>query len=395
MYNSEPCQNKGNNMVKIKIAPNLFGLGLDIAEINLPVEKVVGKFLSLNAEPKLAGELVAWCLRKVLDDQYTGGNADGAWAKRYPAYIEWLFEGKENIPSGVSWHESITISAHIAEALTKFINKVPDDNLTKMILPRLNILRNYLKRHYNPEFKGFGLNTGGKYRGSPGISVDNRHTVWAMMALWYLGIEDDETNEILHNAAEFIANKLNPFTLDEKYTLTYAAFHKLLSTKGLSSVVIPSEKLRHSALKRIEGAIIDKYVPQCGSWDPDDLLDDPKIHITNALCVLEPIQISSCIDKECSEVLQKALDHMCEKNLITLDDKTMALPFYEGGEPDIGVTIELLWCLVKNRDVYKPKKEVMKKMANFVSDPSSQKENLGFAYSWNLSSVLLLATKQE
>ena len=361
----------------------------------LPIEKVTKSFLSQNTDPILAGDLVSWCFQKVLADQYTEGSAAGAWGKRYPEYIEWLFDGKENIPSDVSWHESITISAHIAEALTQFISKCPDDNLTKAILPRLNILRDYLKRHYNSEFKGFGLATGGKYKGPPGISVDNRHTVWAIIALWYLGIKDGETNEILHNAAEFIANKLNPFTLDEKYTLTYAAFHKLLSMKGLSSVVMPSEKLRRSALKRIEGAIIDKYVPQYGSWDPDDLLDDPKIHITNALCVLEPIQISLCIDKECSEVLQKALVHMCEKNLITLDKKTMALPFYIGGDPDIGVTIELLWCLIKNRDVFKPKKGVIKKMVNFIADPSNQKENLVFAYSWNLSSALLLATKSE
>jgi len=380
-------------MVKISISIPL-GIGsINVVEFELPVEKIIGKFLSFNTKPILAGNLVAWCLKRILDDQYTEGNADGAWAKRYPEYIECFFKGKENIPSDVSWHESITISAYIAEALTKFISKFPDDNLTKAILPRLNILKNYLKRHYNPEFKGFGLATRGKYKGPPGISVDNRHTVWAMITLWYLGIEDRETNEILHNAAEFIANKLNPFTLNEKYTLTYAAFHKLLSMKGLSSIVMPSEKLRHSALKRIEGAIVDMYVHQYGSWDPDDLLDDPKICIRNALCVLKPIQISSCMDEECSEVLHKALDHICEKSLITLDEKTMALPFYEGGEPDIGVTIELLWCLIKNRDVYKPKKEVIKKMINFIADPSNQKENLGFAYPWNLSSVLLLATK--
>ncbi|MCH7733568.1 MAG: hypothetical protein IIB44_13855 [Candidatus Marinimicrobia bacterium] len=48
---------------------------------------------------------------------------------------------------------------------------------------------------------------------------------------------------------------------------------------------------------------------------------------------------------------KQALNLLCVNHkvrLILLGEKMMALPFYEEGEPDIGATIDLLWCTTKN-----------------------------------------------
>lgn len=363
----------------------------------LPVEKVVKSFLSLNTNPILAGDLVAWCLQKILSDQYTEGNAAGAWSKRYPEYIEFAYPAKEDRPNDISWHESITVSAQIAEALIQYSDIFQNDNLTKAILPRLHFLKDYLKRHYNPKDRGFGLASKGKKRGTTGISVDIRHTAWAVNTLWrlqQLRIRDTETDKMLRNASGYINDELESLNHSDQYALTYASLHKILTIEGLSSIIMVPGKLR-LALRHIEGVLIEKFARQYGSWDPEDLISNPKLSIENALLVLNPIQISSCIDSECSEIIKSSLCHMCEKSLIKLDDNTMALPFYEGGEPDIGATIELLWCIIKNQNVFKPEKGVVKKMINFIVDPSNRKDNLKFAYPWNLSSVLLLATEPK
>ena len=363
--------------------------GADVAEINLPPEKIVGKFLRSNAKPVLAGDFVAWCLRKVLEDQYTDGKSAGGWSKRYPEYGKFIF-GDDNM------YESLTVSGQIAEALIQYSDTFKNDHLKKAILPRLSLLKDYLKRHYDPEVGGFGLATTRKKRGPAGISTDIRHTAWVVIALWYLdklGIKDSETDEMLRSAAGYINKILESREYIDKYALTYAVLHKILTTDGLSNIIMPDEPTHRSVLERIEAVLVNRYVNQYASWDEEDLMGDPIIGIDNALSVLVPIQISSCIDKKCAETLKTALHRMCEKSLITLDDETMALPFYKDGDPDIGTTIDLIWCIIKNQDVFIPKKGIVEKMINFIVDPSSRKGKLKFAYPWNLSSALLLATK--
>ncbi len=53
------------------LIPVLLGVGLNIEKFDLSVEEFVGEFLLSYGKTKLTGELVAWCLRKVLEDQYT------------------------------------------------------------------------------------------------------------------------------------------------------------------------------------------------------------------------------------------------------------------------------------------------------------------------------------
>ncbi len=368
------------------------GIGsINVAKIELPVEKIVGKFLTSNSKPKLAGELVAWCLRKVLEDQYTEGKSVGGWSKRYPEYGKFIF-GDDNM------YESLTVSGCVAEALVQYSKEFLNDSLTKGILPRLLLLKDYFKQRYNAKEGGFGLPTDRPMRGERGVIVKMRHTVWSVIALWYLQdlrVRDRETDEMLRNAGGYVQKNLGSLNTEKEYALTYAVLHKILTTNVLGDFVISPKEQQRGVLKRIEGILVDKFVPQYGSWDRNDVIKYPEVRIDNALSVLASIQISSCIDSECSEVLKTALGHMCEKSLMTLDDKTMALPFYEGGDPDIGATIELLWCITKNQKVFTPKKGVVKKMINFIVDPSNQKDNLEFAYPWNLSSVLFLATESQ
>ncbi len=365
-----------------------------VRRFGLPAEDVIGTFLSSNAEPALAGDLVSWCLQKILEEQYSEGGPKGAWAECYPEYMKFLF-GRDT-PPDVSWRESITISGQIAEALICYSNIAKNEIFKKVIISKLALFSDYLKKHYNSEVGGFGLDARGKIRPGSEINVDIRHTAWAVITLWYLkkaGIEDEKTEEMLVKAVRYIKQRLTSSGYIDKYALTYAVLHKILTTNELSNIIMPNESSRRSVIRHIEVVLIDRFMGEYASWDPDDLMADDRISIDNALSVLSPIQISSCIDKKCVEILKTALNHLCERCLIPIGKEMMALPFEEGGKPDIGATIELLWCIIKNQGAFKPKKGVVKKLINFIVDPSSRKGKLKFAYPWNLSSVLLLAIK--
>lgn len=67
-----------------------------------------------------------------------------------------------------------------------------------------------------------------------------------------------------------------------------------------------------------------------------------------------------------------ALNQLCENNLKSVGDKVIALPFYGDGESDIGETIELLWCIIRDRNVFKLEKKKLKKITNCIANPSTR-----------------------
>src|SRR4030042_4911570 len=258
---------------------------------DVPFEKLIGGLFRSKAKPMLAGELVAWCLQAVLNDQFTDGDVTGAWSIKYPEYIGFLYH-KGNIPPEISVRDSITISAWVAIALNKYHLAFPHGDVAKVILPRLDLLKTYLKRRYNSKIKGFGLTTSAKIRGPVGIHVDPRHTAWAILTLWELGFSDIETNKMLTDSGSYLMSELNSLSPNE-YAVTYAALHRLLSTQGVSSIITLSDLTRNAIMKRLESYIIEKYDSKYMSWDlePDNI---ERTRMDYAFDVLMSMRIASC-----------------------------------------------------------------------------------------------------
>lgn len=307
---------------------------------------------------------------------------------KYPEYISFLYH-KGDIPQDISVRDSITISAWVAIALNRYCLAFPDGDLAKIILPRLDLLKTYLRRRYNSKIKGFGLTTSAKMRGPVGIHVDPRHTAWAILTLWELGCSDIETNAMLNDSGSYLMKELNSLSPNE-YAMTYAALHRLLSTQGVSSIITLSDVARNAMMKRLESYIVEKYNFRYKSWDlePDNV---ERTRIDYAFDVLISMRIDSCVDEECADILRATIEHLCS-TLILLPDEKMALPFYDGGNPDIGATIQLLSIVLENRSVLKINDDVIKKMLNFIVDPSSRREKAQFAYPWHLASALFIAS---
>jgi hypothetical protein len=151
-----------------------------------------------------------------------------------------------------------------------------------------------------------------------------------MLTLWQFETGDALTDEMLRRAGAYVQSKLQGLDHARERAITYAVLHRLLTANGLSEIVLLSETSRKAALKRIESIVVERFDRIHGSWD---LEFDPveRCGIDNALFFLYTVPPMSCIDPDCTQALKLAATRLLEANLITLDDRTSAIPFYEGG----------------------------------------------------------------
>jgi hypothetical protein len=345
---------------------------------------------SMHQDVSLAGatDFNDWCINLLLKDQFTEGDATGAWSRRYPDYLKFLY-GQHEIPGDISVRDTISYSAWIANALQYYARAALDQKKARLIFTKLYLLRDYLRRHYHKEVGGFGLATRPKSRGPVGIEVDLRHTCWAMLTLWQFESGDALTDEMLRRAGAHVRSQLQRLDQARERAITYAVLHRLLTAKGLSEIVLLSETSRRAVLKRIESILVERFDRVHGSWD---LEFDPveRCGIDNALFFLYTVTPESCIDPDCTQTLKLAATHLLEANLITLDDRTSAIPFYEGGEPDIGATVLLLYILKRNQVVFSESDDILHQLAGFIKNEENHSKYAEFAYPWHLAAALYL-----
>jgi hypothetical protein len=327
-------------------------------------------------------------MAQILVDQFSDGDAAGAWSKRYESYMHFVYGEDEKIPTDMAIRDSISYSGLIAEALIAYRRTHPNQAVSKLIFSRLQLLESYLHRHFNPKQNGFGL-ARLNARNERNIVVDLRHTIWAVLTLNLLGRLDSKTNEALRKAGAYLNNEITLLGSGEQRAITFAVFHKMLSTPGASNVLLIPETSRVGLLRRIEEFLIEKFDESFGSWDLDK--DPPESSgVDNALFVLSTVKLNTCKDERCVNMFRIAVERLCKISVVDVDEDKAALPFVDGGKPDIGATINLLWILWRDRTILGENKILIKRLLNFVLDPVNRENPGQFAYPWHLASCLLL-----
>jgi len=329
-------------------------------------------------------ELISWCSEIILNDQFTTGDARGAWSKKYPAYLDFVYGS--TLPSDIGIRDTISYSAWIAIALRHYLTILADKEQANRLTKKLVLLQDYLRRHYQ-EGGGFGLTKRPKSRTPSGIDVDLRHTCWAMITLWELGAHDPVTNRMLQESGRYVLLEMDKLNRKPERAITYAVLHRLLSTERLCQTVIASDEVRSRELKNIEGIVIDKLDRITGTWD---LEHDPlrRATIDNALIVLYAMPVNSCLDSDCSKALSLAIARICVK-LIETGVGAFGLPFYEGGDADIGASLLLLYILKRDQTTLSELKEYVEPLRNFVTNPANRDE-LKLFVPWYLASAFHL-----
>lgn len=356
-------------------------------QFDLPIEKISKSLLMKKTDPILGGQLLNWCLQTILDDQFTEGDAGGAWGRRYQDYMHFLY-GEDNLPEYKSYKESITCSAIITHALCNFRKVLPQIAVTQGLLPRLKLLFDYLKRHQDPVTGGFGL-ARSKYRGPAGIAVDLRHTIWAVLSLWDLQEIDSNSVEMIRQAAPYIVSSIFSLNSEQDITLSYAVTQRLLAMpRGNEILQLPANKYR-SLQKNIESIVYAKYDKYQGSWDMDK---DPAIAtVDNAMDVLSMVVIHDNLDPDLGSVMKDSAHKIYRNFAINVSETKTALPFHPNGKPDIATTLQFLYIVYSNLKFYDFSSNVIHNLVNFITDPNSREPYYNSnSYSWNLASALHL-----
>lgn len=340
-----------------------------------------------SLEKVLAGKdgLISWCSELILNDQFASGDAAGAWSKKYPAYLEFIYGNK--LPGDICVRDTISYSTWIALALKHYLNTDLPSDQAHRVTEKLRFLQDYLFRHYKNG--GFGLTSRPKSGTPVDIDFDLRHTCWAMIALWELGANDPRSEKMLQESGRRVLSEMEKLEPRTERAITYAVLHRLFSTDGLSQSLIMAEQPRRQELKRIEGVLVEKFDPISGTWDSEY---DPlrRATIDNTFIVLYAMPAKSCVDDDCAEILRKAVKRICSSKLLTLKPGKSAVPFHEGGEPDIGASLLLLYVLTRDRDKLAALQDYSPSLMHFVTDPESRNSPGHFACPWYLASALHL-----
>lgn len=363
--------------VSLTISPMPPFLGL---KVDLPTDLLVAKRLPAALDRQECAHAVARIVETLLADQYTDGEALGAWSKAYPGYLHRVFAN--DIPADVSVRESITCSSLIARGLFALTGMSPHHELSEAIQIRLDSFVGYLLRHQDERTGGFGIRGKPRTRGGGEVAVDFRHTAWAMLSLLRFGSTSSDIATRLSRAAAFLQTELKQLGEGER-AITYAVLHRLLTTEVVGPLVLPIDTKRRATIKKLEAQLVASYDARFGSWDTDR--DPPnEAAIDNALFVLQSVEIASCIDPECAEVFRSSYEKLMRYM------KGPALPFELGGRPDIGTTAAFVFLLARNQRQLGVSQSDINRVAEYVINQAAR-PGASLGYPWHVSEFLRLA----
>ncbi|MEM3170744.1 MAG: hypothetical protein QW838_08245 [Candidatus Nitrosotenuis sp.] len=334
------------------------GLGPVNMGINLPLEKWMKTLWSALDKniASLSLDFIQWCLQRILSDRLDEPDVHGAWGKSNVHFLRFVY-GEEEIPNDISSKDSITITSRIICALAGFNSLLPKAEQEK-ITPYIEGARLYLLSRHDHRSGGFGLKVKTLTRESR-IAPDLRHTVYAIIALTTLHQNPEEVIK----GIKYVSEELTKIDLFSERAITLSSLHFLLTsslTKELvSEIILDSEKWK----MRIETELINKFDPVFASWDlyTDNKDRAKRMRIANALFVLLNLDEQNISSENLKSICTLAVRQLLSKDTHALDNqnKQRGLRFFEGGNPDIGVTLQFLDLILKNKNLYKPPKHVI------------------------------------
>lgn len=358
--------------------------------VDIPIEKIVKGYQQLSSKHYDLALTLNWALEKVLQDQWTEEDTDavGSWSIRYPEYLSFFYHPKP-LPNDISFKDTISFSAWIVRPLLSFIKYNKDVKLKNAILPRIYHYKEYLINHFDKKKGGFGLTRYSSDRVKK-LALDIRHSAWALLTLVDLKDVDYSINEELFTrTGKYLLNEFQDIDEPEERASTYAVMHQIITNEKTKILVSLNEHECIRIQKSIELALINKYDKYYSSWDLE-IKDKNRIKIIMAVFILMSMDIDKIVEDELSELVLEAIDTVISY-MIRLDNDKMALPFVEGGNADIGITIQFFSILTKNKSLSEKYKKIINCLANYIFDSKTINTDFQFAYPFHISQIFYYA----
>lgn len=365
------------------------GLGPLNFEISLPVEKWVkslwGAFGKNIAQLSLG--FIEWCLQRIYTDRLEDSDAFGAWGKSYIRYLRFLY-GEDEIPQDVSIKDSITFTSIIICALAKFNELYTEEGQGK-IATYLDDARNYILSRQDIRSGGFGLKVKTSRRDSR-IAVDLRHTAYAIIGLSALHKNPEEIIKGIMN----VSSQLSKIDFYSERAITLSVLHFLFSSNLTANRVTEIISDAPKWKIRIETELVNNFDSELQSWDMNKDPDD-KSRIDNAIFVLLNLDEQNINSDRLKSICKSSVARMLTNDIIAINEKECGVRFVEGGNPDIGTTLEFLELVLKNSNLYKVDKKIIRQMITFVTNNFENGDCTQFTYGWQLASALVISSLQH
>jgi len=355
----------------------------------IPTEQLPNPFSDLGIRDDIASQCVRWVIDEIIREQFgaNDGEASGAWSRSYAAYLEFYFGS--DTPGDVSAKHSISFSSWVVRPVLTFSKTLEEKSASRSLLhDAVSKHLNYLVKHQDPITGGYGLqNKVPNSTNDKGITIDIRHTVWAMLSLYDLNeMTKNVPPQALLDAGTFIGTHLEKIQLKGQRTFTLSGIHQLLTTKVVS-IPFDYEYLRIEKIQaKVEEALLLDFDSSYATWDLEDRVDPERIKIVSALLNLESMSIDGIKLHGLRNAVDVSIDRLCGY-LIRHDDGSVGLPFVEGDTADIGVSIQLFSILSKNKCLAVKHQETIKSLALFIFRPQTWTNEHRHGYAWQLAQL--------
>jgi len=331
-----------------------------------------------------------WVLEQTLLDQFASGSVAGAWSIRYEEYMKYMYQDTP-IARDVSRGATISYSAWVADALLSVCNTLPDTQMAPIIRKRLGDLKDYLRRHFDPESGAFGVASSPTTSNPHPVRPDVRHSAWALLTLLALETEDIETDNMLRSAAGYLQQRVHKMNPERERVVTFAILHRLIADDTSGRLLIPDTRKRLSEQRRIEAIIVECFSPGRCTWDWEAHIDSPdSFDIDNSLNVLYTVRPSRVLDQNCKNLLREAVTRLCAQRLVKVSRTQSGCPSKAGDAPNLATSALLLFAIYqhsgKNFDC-----ELISRLSKFVLTSGNRNRFTVPFFPWQLAPVIHLA----
>jgi len=336
---------------------------------------------TLPAELQMPKTVGSFVLRTILLDQFTGPEERrGAWSRQYDRYLR-IYYGDDDARHGVSQGASLTFTGMIVERLALLAaGSGPVPELAAGALRRAEA---FILLSQHREQGGFGrLTADRRVRGERALTLDLRHTCWAIRAL--VSIDQQRLAQHITNGLRWLAWRArHRDDKDDKWCWTTAPLLALMNDPRLAAT--DEWRQECSALtETLQADLEASWDAASQSWVKGE--EQPKwrwVSADNALYVLYCLKDIKNLSEQLNNQRQEAIKGLLARSASYNGDGIgRGIPLFSE-QPEIGPTAQLLEIM--NCMGYTDK---IAELSLFVASRLAAGQPMPETFSWNLSSIL-------
>lgn len=385
--------------MKLQIKPNLWGVGLDILEIDL--SSISNLFYNETNLPKEIYDdrminLIDNTLNVIAKDRYSEGSSAGGWGKDYwDRYYDDMYPN--GLPSDLRKNpDSITWTAVVLDSLRCISDSssVTNDKFSKDFFDKIfSGTRSYLASRFSDGEAGLRVSTAG---GEHIVAKNLRHTATSSFAWFRLKGDEGKFIKLISN---IIKKLIGGYPYSKERGVSVACILGSLYLAKYSNhreSINLSDKELDQIISEAELALYKRYNFEYSFWDISSNSKNRQC-IWYSLWILKfAFALSESNNPKILNMYNSAIEKLI-KLLVKMPDGSKGIPLFLDGQPDIGSTCILLELIrfspIKNdRKI----KRIIKNIYYFIIKHGNDKKYLVNTYSWTRANLItaLIAKKQ-